>query len=86
MVLEVSDLPKILKTLKLLFNSLIKDLTEFMNSDDLVRMAVQCPELDFPIIIPFIKVAQLSSETILREIERVLQSYEQFVLVSSHEI
>lgn len=65
---------------------LIKDLTEFMNSDDLVRMAVQCPELDFPIIIPFIKVAHLSSETILREIERVLQSNEQFVSNSSHEI
>ena len=83
--LEVSDLPKILKTLKLLFNSLIMDLTEFMNSDDQVRMAVKCPTLDFPIIIPFINVAQLSSEKMLREIERVLQSYEKFTLDSSND-
>lgn len=81
----MSDLPKILKTLKLLFNSLIIDLTEFMNSDDQVRMAVKCPALDFPIIIPFINVAQLSSETMLREIERVLESYEKFTLDSSHD-
>ena len=84
--LEVRDLPKILKTLGLLFKSLIKDLTEFMKPEDLVRMSVQCPELDFPITIPFMKVAQLSTETLLKEIERVLHSYEQFVLDSSLEI
>lgn len=84
--LEVHDLPKILKTLGLLFKSLMKDLTEFMESEDLVRMSVQCPELDFPITIPFMKVAQLSTETLLKEIERVRQSYEQFVLDSSLEI
>lgn len=77
--LEVRDLPKILKTLGLLFKSLIKDLTEFMKPEDLVRMSVQCPELDFPITIPFMKVAQLSTETLLKEIE-------QFVLDSSLEI
>lgn len=77
--LEVRDLPKILQTLALLFRSLIKDLTEFMKSENLI-------ELDFPIAIPFMKVSQLSTETLLKEIERVLQSYEQFVLDSSLEI
>jgi hypothetical protein len=81
--LEVRNLTK---TLRLLFQSLIKDLTEFMKSEDLIRMSIQCPELDFPITIPFMKVSQLSTETLLREIERVLQSYEQFVLDSSLEI
>ena len=71
--LEVRDLPKILKMLGLLFKSLINDLTKFMKPDDLVRMFVQCPELDFPITIPFMKVAQLSTETLLKEIELVLQ-------------
>ncbi|CAC5375852.1 unnamed protein product [Mytilus coruscus] len=84
--LEVRGLPQILKTLQLLFQSLIKDMTEFMKTDDLIRMSIQCPELDFPITIPFMKVAQLSAETMLREIERVLQLYEQFVLDSSLEI
>ncbi|CAG2245162.1 unnamed protein product [Mytilus edulis] len=84
--IEVRGLPQILKMLQLLFQSLIKDMTEFMKTDDLIRMSIQCPELDFPITIPFMKVAQLSAETMLREIERVLQSYEQFVLDSSLEI
>lgn len=84
--LEVRDLPMILKTLGLMFQSLIKDLTEFMKSEDLIRMSIQCPELDFPITIPFMKVSQLSTETLLKEIERVLQSYEQFVLDSSLEL
>ncbi|CAC5364845.1 unnamed protein product [Mytilus coruscus] len=61
-------------------------MTEFMETDDLIRISIQCPELDFPITIPFMKVAQLSAETMLREIEKVLQSYEQFVLDSSLEI
>ncbi|VDI57156.1 Hypothetical predicted protein [Mytilus galloprovincialis] len=84
--IEVRGLPQILQMLQLLFQSLIKDMTEFMKTDDLIRMSIQCPELDFPITIPFMKVAQLSAETLLREIERVLQSYEQFVLDSSLEI
>lgn len=78
--LKVQELPKILKTLRLLFGSLISNITELMKSTDLIRMSVQCPELDFPITIPFMKVSQLSVETLLHEIERVLQSYEQFVL------
>ncbi|NYT28708.1 MAG: hypothetical protein H0A76_13180 [Candidatus Thiodubiliella endoseptemdiera] len=57
-----------------------------MKSEDLIRMSISCPELDFPITIPFMKVSQLSTETLLKEIERVLQSYEQFVLDSSLEI
>ena len=81
--LEVRNLTK---TLRLLFQSLIKDLTEFIKSEDLIRMSIPCPELDFPITIPFMKVSQLSTETLLKEIERVLQSYEQFVLDSSLEI
>ena len=71
--LEVRDLPKILKMLGLLFKSLIKDLAEFIKPEDLVRMPVQCLELDFPITIPFMKVAQLSTETLLKEIELALQ-------------
>jgi len=51
-----------------------------MDSSDIVRFSIQCPELDFPITIPFVKVSQMNADRLLSEIERVLQSYEQFVL------
>ena len=57
-----------------------------MEPSDLVRMSVQCPELDFPISLPFMKLSQLNAERFLSEIERVLQSYEQFVLDETLEI
>ncbi|VDI21497.1 Hypothetical predicted protein [Mytilus galloprovincialis] len=57
--LEVQDLPQILKTLRLLFGSIISNITEFMQSTDLIRLSVQCSELDFLITIPFMKVSQL---------------------------
>ena len=63
---------------------------EFMDSSDtsisVVRFSVQCPELDFPITIPFVKVSQMNADRLLSEIERVLQSYEQFVLDESLDI
>lgn len=57
-----------------------------MDSRDLVRLTVQCPELDYPISLPFMRVAQLSADRLLSEIERVLQSYEEFVVDQSLEI
>jgi len=51
-----------------------------MDSTDLVRLSVPCPELDVPITIPLTMVLELNAERLLSEIERVLQSYEQFVL------
>ena len=84
--LEVRGIPNILKSLRILFNSIIKNITEFMDSSDLVRMSVQCPELDFPVSVPFMRLSQLNAERFLSEIERVLQSYEQFVLDEGLEI
>lgn len=51
-----------------------------MQPNYLVGMSVQCPELDFPIFLPCVKSKDLTAERLLTEIERVLQSYEQFVL------
>ena len=84
--LDVRGIPNILKSLRVLFNSIIKDITKFMEPDDLVRLSVQCPELDFPISLPFMKLSQLNAERFLTEIERVLQSYEQFVMDETLEI
>ena len=57
-----------------------------MDPTDLVRLSVQCPELDFPITISFTKVFELNVDRLLSEIERVLQSYEEFVLDESLDI
>ena len=51
-----------------------------MQEEDLVQVTLECPDLDFPIRLPFMQMNQLTSELLLTEIERVLQSNEQFVL------
>ena len=56
-----------------------------MDSRDLIRLTVQCPDLDYPISPLFMRVAQLSAD-LLYEIERVQQSYEEFVVNQSLEI
>ena len=78
--LEVKSLPEILRTMTILFQSIIENITHFIDKTDLVRLSIECPELDFPITVPFIKLRELNADRILSEIERALQSYEQFVL------
>ena len=77
---HVTGLKEILITLKKMFGSLIHQVTKEANDSDLIRISVQNPELDYPIIIPFTRKDQLTVERLLSEIERVLQSYEEFVL------
>ena len=84
--LDVRDLPDIVKTFKVLFQSIISNITEFMQPNDLVRISVQCPGLDFPMALRFVKSKDLTAERLLTEIERVLQSYEEFVLDETLEI
>jgi hypothetical protein len=43
-----------------------------MQEDELVQVTLECPDLDFPIRLPFIQMNQLTSELLLTEIERVL--------------
>ena len=82
----MDNLPDILRTLRTLSQSIISNISEFMDPTDLVRLSVQCPELDFPITISFTKVFELNVDRLLSEIERVLQSYEEFVLDESLDI
>lgn len=77
---EVRDLPNILKYLKTLFQSIIDRMTTEIHSNDLVRLSIDNPELDYPIVFPFMRRSSLTIERFLSEIERVLQSYEQFVV------
>ena len=78
--LEVRGLQEILKALKKLFQSIINNITADIPPNDQIRMSMDNPELDYPIVMPFMRRSVLTVDRILSEIERVLQSYEQFVL------
>ena len=78
--LEVRGLQEILKALKKLFQSIINNITADIPPNDLIRMSMDNPELDYPIVMPCMRRSALTVDRILSEIEWVLQSYEQFVL------
>jgi len=78
--MEVDGLPNILKTLKQVFQSILNDITHMIPDMDLVRLFIDNPELDFPITLEFMQRRELTVDKILSEIERVLQSYQQFVV------
>jgi hypothetical protein len=84
--LEVEGLHSILQTLQRMFQAILDDVTLFSKSKDLIQISIQCPELDFPVTLPFMRKELLTAELLLSEIERVLQSYEEFVLDNTLEI
>ena len=69
----------ILKTFKILFTSIVENITSTIAASDLVRLSIDNLELDFPITLSFMKMSALTVDKILSEIERVLQCYKQFV-------
>ena len=73
----------VLTTLKRLFTAIFSDLTRGTKSEDLVRLTVQSPSLDYPIIIPFLRITELTADRFMSEIERVLQSNEDFTIDES---
>ena len=78
--IEISD--KILSTLKKLFSALFSDLTRKSKPIDLVPITVQSPSLDYPIVIPFMKVTELTADRFMAEVECLLQSNDDFVIDS----
>lgn len=84
--IEVEGIPNILKALKLIFRAIIEELASATSDNDLIRMSVQNPEFDYPIELPFKRKRHLTADSILYEIERVLQSYEEFRLDSGLEL
>ena len=79
---EDEGLPKTLKALKIIFQSILDDLSEKTSANDLIRISIQNPEFDYPIELPFKQKRLLNADSILYEIERVLQSYQEFKLDS----
>ncbi|XP_045168552.2 uncharacterized protein LOC123531553 [Mercenaria mercenaria] len=79
--IEVTE--DVLLTLKRIFKAIFEDITKGAKSKDLVRLVVECPSLDYPIIIPFGKLPTLTPERFMTEIERVLQSNEDLAIDES---
>ena len=63
-----------------IFDRLIEDLTEGMNPADQVRFVLQSDQLQFPISIPFCPLEELTVEKVLSNVEKVVQSNEDFRL------
>ena len=63
-----------------IFDRLIRDVTQGMNSTDKVRFVLQSNQLQFPISLPFCSLEELTTEKVLSQVERVVQSNEEFRL------
>jgi hypothetical protein len=76
--IEVTE--NISSTLRRIFSSIFQEVSDGAKSDDLFRVTVQSQTLDYPIVIPFIKLSELTADRFMSEIERVLQSNEDFAI------
>ena len=63
-----------------IFERLLNDVTAGMNEGDRVRFVLRSTQLDTPISLPFMPVEQLTPEHIFSQIERVIQSNQDFRL------
>ena len=63
-----------------IFDSLIKDVTEGMNSTDQVRFVLSSNQLQTPIALPFCSLEELTTEKVLSQVEKVVQSNQEFRL------
>ena len=63
-----------------IFDHLIKDVTEGMNSTDQVRFVLSSNQLQTPIALPFCSLEELTTEKVLSQVEKVVQSNEEFRL------
>ena len=66
-------------TLKI-FHHLLEEVTEGMATNDKVRFILRSEQLETPISLPFMTVEQLNAERVFSQIERVIQSNQEFRL------
>jgi hypothetical protein len=66
-----------------IFQSLLDTVTRDVPMHDQVRFVLRTPQLEYPISLPFMPRGRLTSERVLAEIERVVQSNHEFKLNDS---
>ena len=79
-VLSEIDLLESHERTRAIFEHLIADVTWDMNKEDHVRFVLRSEQLDTPISLPFLHVEQLTTERVFSQIERVIQSNQDFRL------
>ena len=63
-----------------IFDRLIKDVTQGMNPTDQVRFVLHSKQLQAPISLPFCALEELTTEKVFSQVEKVVQSNEEFRL------
>ena len=66
-----------------IFEHLFNDVTRGMAEDDLIRFVLRSEQLDKPISLPFMPLSRLTPERVFSQIERVVQSHQDFRLNES---
>ena len=79
-VLADFDLLESHQSTQKIFHHLLEDVTWDMNPNDQVRFILRSEQLDTPISIPFLRVERLTTERVFSQIERVIQSNQEFRL------
>ena len=79
-VLDNVDLLETQQRTYAIFHHLLEDVTTDMNPNDKVRFVLRSDQLQTPISLPFLPLEELTTEKVLSNIERVVQSNEEFRL------
>ncbi len=66
-----------------IFEQLLADVTNGMDEGDLIRFVLRTEQLDKPISLPFMPISRLTPERVFSQIERVVQSHQDFRLDES---
>ena len=74
------DLVESYERTQAIIQHILNDVTRDMNEKDQVRFVLRSDQLDLPISIPFMPLAQLTAERVFSQIERVIQSNQDFRL------
>ena len=79
-VLADFDLLESYESTMKIFHHLLEEVTEGMAPNDKIRFTLRSEQLDTPISLPFMTVEQLNTERVFSQIERVIQSNQEFRL------
>ena len=79
-VLADFDLLESYESTMKIFRHLLEDVTEGMPPNDKIRFILRSEQLETPISLPFMTVEELTTEKVFSQIERVIQSNQEFRL------
>ena len=79
-VLADRDLLESYESTMKIFHHLLEEVKEGMAPNDQVRFILRSEQLETPISLPFMEVEQLTAERVYSELERVIQSNQEFRL------